>query len=149
MSRVTQIRTLIALVGGLFSALAFAKPVELDDISRKEVAERIAPLGSVCLEGEDCAANAGATASTASGPRSGEQIFNQFCTACHTSGLLGAPKKGDKAVWETKLAAAGDFSKLLGNAIKGVGSMPPKGTCGDCSDEEISNAIEFMSGLKP
>ncbi|WP_245662954.1 c-type cytochrome [Endozoicomonas arenosclerae] len=149
MSRVTQIRTLIALIGGLFSILAFAKPVELDEISRKEVAERIAPVSSVCKEGEECAANASAVASTSSGPRSGEQIFNQFCTACHTTGLLGAPKKDDKAAWETKLSAAGDFSKLLGNAISGIGSMPPKGTCMDCSDEEMSNAIEFMSGLKP
>ncbi|WP_257280910.1 c-type cytochrome [Endozoicomonas sp. ONNA1] len=149
MSRVTQVRTLMALVGGLFSILAFAKPAELDEISRKEVAERIAPVGSVCQQGEECAANVGASASTSSGPRSGEQIFNQFCTACHTSGLLGAPKKGDKATWETKLSAAGDFNKLLASAIKGVGSMPPKGTCMDCSDEEISHAIEYMSGLKP
>ncbi len=139
----------MALVGGLFSILAFAKPVELDEISRKEVAERIAPVGSVCEQGEECAANAGAVASAASGPRSGEQVYNQFCTACHTSGVLGAPKKGDTATWEAKLSAAGGFNNLLGSAIKGVGSMPPKGTCADCSDEEISHAIEFMSGLKP
>jgi cytochrome c5 len=139
----------MALIGGLFSIMAFAKPVELDEFSRKEIAERIAPASTVCQEGEECAANAGAVASTSSGPRSGEEVFNKFCTACHTSGLLGAPKKDDTATWEAKQTTAGDFSKMLGNAISGIGNMPPKGTCMDCSDEEISGAIEFMSGLKP
>jgi cytochrome c5 len=25
--------------------------------------------------------------------------------------------------------------------------MPPKGTCGDCSDDELKAAIQHMSGL--
>lgn len=149
MSRVTQISKLLVLIGGLFSALAFAKPVELDEVSRQEIAERIAPATKVCKQGEECANNVGAVASTSSEPRSGEQIFNQFCTACHTSGLLGAPKKGDTASWTAKQSEAGGFDKLLGNAISGIKSMPPKGTCMDCSDDELSNAIQFMSGLKP
>ena len=147
-SRVTQLRTLMAFIFGLFSVVAFAKPANLDDISRQEIAERIAPVTKVCKQGDECAANVGA-APVASGPRSGEAVFNQFCTACHTSGLLGAPKKGDDSSWKTQLDKAGSFNKLLSNAIGGVGNMPPKGTCMDCSDDEISNAIQFMSGLKP
>ena len=137
------------LMGGLFSVMAFAKPVELDEVSRKEIAERIAPVGKVCQQGKECAANVGAVASTSSGPRSGEQIFNQFCTACHTSGLLGAPKIGDEATWSARQKEVGGYGKLLSNAINGIKSMPPKGTCMDCTDEEISNSIQFMSGLKP
>ena len=151
MSRVTHLRALIVLVGGLFAALALAKPgIGLDQTTLKEISDRISPVGSVCQAGEDCANAPGIDAITASdGPRSGEAIFNQYCTACHTTGLLGAPKKGDLAEWQIKEKEAGGFSKMLSNAINGIKSMPPKGTCMNCSDEEISIAIEYMSGLKP
>lgn len=150
MSRVSYLRALILLVGGLLSVLAFAKPVVgLDQTSLKEISERIAPVGSACQPGEECASAAGTVASASSGPRSGEAVFGKFCTACHTTGLLGAPKKGDEATWAAKEKEAGGFSKLLSNAINGIKSMPPKGTCMDCSDEEMSAAIEYMSGLKP
>ena len=120
-----------------------------DDLSRQEIMERIAPVGQACERGQPCAERAGAVVARSAGPRSGEQIFNQFCTACHTSGLLKAPKIGDTAVWNKKLQAAGGFNNLLANAINGVGAMPAKGTCMDCADDEIQAAIEHMSGLKP
>lgn len=147
MSRVTQLRTFMALIGGLFSVMAFAA-VELDDTSRKEVFERIAPVTKVCLQGEECASNLGAAPVAASGPRSGEAVYGQFCTACHGSGILGAPKNGDSAAWNTRLTEAGSLDKVISKAIAGFNSMPPRGTCGDCSDEEFGNAVKFMSGLK-
>lgn len=143
-------RALILLVGGLFASLVFAKPAaDLDPTTRGEISERIAPVGSVCLAGEECASAAGITASTSSGPRSGDAIYGQYCVACHSSGLLGAPKKDDSAAWQAAEKKAGGFSSLLSNAINGIRSMPAKGTCMDCSDEEISASIEYMSGLKP
>lgn len=150
MSRVSYLRVLVVFFGGLFVTLASAKStIDLDQISRQEISERIAPVGTVCQEGEECANAAGVeAASTSSGPRTGEAIFNQYCTACHTTGLLGAPIKGDVAAWEAKEKEAGGFSKMLSNAINGIKGMPPKGTCMNCSDEEISIAIEYMSGLK-
>ncbi|CAM3472597.1 c-type cytochrome [Parendozoicomonas haliclonae] len=149
MANVISTRALKAAVlfGGMMSGLVLAAPADVDKATRKEIAERIAPVGEVCLEGQPCASAAPVVAS--SGPRTGDAIYNTYCTACHTAGVLGAPKKDDKAAWDTKLAAAGSYSQLLSNAIKGIGSMPPKGTCMDCSDEEISVAIEYMSGLKP
>ncbi|WBA82585.1 c-type cytochrome [Endozoicomonas sp. GU-1] len=143
-------RALILLVGGLFASLVFAKPTaDLDSITRGEISERLAPVGFVCLAGEECASAAGVVASSSSGPRSGDAVYNQFCVACHGSGLLGAPKKDDAAAWQAAEKTAGGFSSLLSNAINGIRSMPAKGTCMDCSDEEISIAIEYMSGLKP
>ncbi len=143
-------RALILLVGGLFASLVFAKPAaDLDPTTRGEISERIAPVGSVCLAGEECASAAGIAASTSSGPRSGDAIYGQYCVACHSSGLLGAPKKDDAAAWQAAEKKAGGFSSLLSNAINGIRSMPAKGTCMDCSDEEISASIEHMSGLKP
>lgn len=121
---------------------AFASPVN------DAIAERIKPIGSVCMAGDPCASESGAAAvAVASGPRSGEAVYNQFCTACHSIGVLGAPKTGDDAVWQERLAAAGSIEALTTSAINGVGAMPARGTCADCSDEEILASIKHMSGL--
>ena len=148
MAWVSHMRIVAVLLGGIFSAMAFAKPIELDDISRQEIVERIAPVSTVCKEGEECAANVGAVASAPSEPRSGEAVFNQFCTACHTTGLLGAPKKGETAEWTKRANALGGYNKLLQQAYAGIGSMPPKGTCMNCSEDEFSNAMQYMGAKK-
>ncbi|NVK37599.1 MAG: cytochrome c5 family protein [Gammaproteobacteria bacterium] len=106
------------------------------------IEERIAPVGAVCVQGTECAA-AGKAAAASSGPRSGSDVFNTYCAACHGTGAMGAPKAGDKGAWKDRLAKG--FNKTLANAINGLNLMPPKGTCGDCSDEEIGNAIKHMS----
>lgn len=146
------IRTLICALGTLlFAVTAFAKTttINLDELSRKEIAERIAPVGKVCEQGQPCASQTMNVASQVAEPRTGEQIFQQYCTACHTSGLLGAPKVNDTERWTARMKEVGGFGTLLSNAISGINAMPAKGTCMDCSDEEISVAIEYMSGLKP
>ncbi|MGK0443104.1 MAG: cytochrome c5 [Bermanella sp.] len=106
------------------------------------IEDRIAPVGAVCVEGTECAA-AGKAVAASSGPRSGSDVYNTYCTACHGTGAMGAPKTGDKGAWKDRLAKG--FNKTLANAISGINLMPPKGTCGDCSDEEIGNAIKYMS----
>ena len=149
MSRGIHMRALVLFVGGLFASLVFATPAtDLDSVTRSEISERIAPVGSVCLAGDDCANGAGGVASH-SGPRSGDAIYGKYCIACHSTGLLNAPKTNDAAAWQAAEKKAGGFSALLSNAINGINSMPAKGTCMDCSDEEISAAIQHMSGLKP
>ncbi|MDE1466065.1 c-type cytochrome [Spartinivicinus poritis] len=115
----------------------------------EQIAERIKPIGKVCIEGEECAKNAGAVASSSSGPRSGEDVVGLFCNTCHATGLLDAPKVGDTGAWQARLDDLGSFEEMVKSAVNGKGSMPPKGNCADCSDEEISLAIEHMSGLKP
>lgn len=113
------------------------------------IAERIKPVGTVCMAGDPCAEEAGVVASAGGGEaRSGEAVYGQYCTACHGAGILDAPKTGDTAVWEARLAAAGSMEALTQHAIDGVGAMPPKGTCANCSDEEILAAIQHMSGLE-
>lgn len=106
------------------------------------IEERIAPVGSVCVQGTECAA-AGKAAAASSGPRSGADVYNTYCAACHGTGAMGAPKSGDKGAWKDRLAKG--FNKTLANAINGINLMPPKGTCGDCSDKEIGNAIKHMT----
>ena len=54
------------------------------------------------------------------------------------TGAAGAPKTGDAAAWAPRIAKGMDT--LYGNAINGVGAMPAKGLCADCSDDEINEA---------
>lgn len=130
-----QLNVLILAVAALFMAQANA---DLDAQAAK-IQERIKPVGEVCV-GADC----GGVTVAAGEPRTGEEVFNSACTACHTAGILGAPKKGDKAAWDDRLAKGMDAT--LANALNGLNAMPPKGNCATCSDDEILNAIKFMSG---
>lgn len=113
------------------------------------IAARLKPVGEVCIQGEECAAAvAGAAAAAAGGgARSAQDVVAKFCNACHSIGLLDAPKVGDSAAWKVRADKEGGLDGLLATAIKGLNAMPPKGTCADCSDDELREAIQHMSGL--
>ena len=124
----------------------------------EDIAQRIKPVGEVCLQGQECdnaaalAAAAAASAGTDAAPvasagRSGEEVYNKYCTVCHSIGLLEAPKTGDAAAWQARADAVGGLDGLLKTAISGIRAMPPKGTCSDCTDGELTSAIKSMSGL--
>lgn len=105
--------------------------------STSSLEERIAPIGQVRVAGATPKAPAGAQQA-----RSGDAVYNQFCAACHTSGVLNAPKLNDAADWEPRLAQGMDT--VLRHAVEGYNAMPAKGTCGNCSDDEIQAAIDYM-----
>ena len=108
----------------------------------QELIDRIKPVGEVCIQGKsDCAAP---VAAVASGPRSGEQVYGAACVACHDSGLAGAPKIAVAADWAPRIAQGEET--LVSHALSGIRGMPPKGTCMNCSDEEIKLAVEYMVG---
>lgn len=116
--------------------LVFSVNATMNDQS---IAQRLKPVGNVCVEGDDCGS---ASATAASGPKDASDIYNSSCVACHGSGVLGAPKLGDAAVWTAKLEKGLDV--LTANAISGINAMPPRGTCASCSDEEIKQTIQYM-----
>ena len=128
---------LIILAGKLTSGVSDYKPEEI-------VLENIKPVGQVYIAGESEpeAAPAAESAMASAGPKSGEEIYNGSCMACHASGAAGAPKLGDAAVWAPRIATGIDA--MLAVAIKGKGAMPPKGLCMACSDEELQGAIEYV-----
>ena len=74
--------------------------------------------------------------------KTGEQVFQAQCTACHTSGAVGAPKLGDEAAWAPRIKAG--YDALLTSALKGKGNMPAQGG-GDANDFEIGRAVVFMA----
>ena len=74
--------------------------------------------------------------------RTGKEVYEAICQACHASGISGAPKFGDKK-WITLEKKEG-VKELTKDAIKGVKAMPPKGGCTDCTEAEIEAAIRYM-----
>nr|WP_233496517.1 MULTISPECIES: c-type cytochrome [Corallincola] len=104
------------------------------------VESRIKPVGDHYIEGDAPAGEA--LAAEPAGPRSGGDVYQASCFACHGTGAMNAPKKDDAAAWSPRLAKGMD--KLMDHAINGFNAMPPRGTCGNCSDEEIQAAIDFM-----
>lgn len=114
---------------------------DLTDAQAEKIRDRIKPVAEVCVQGDDCG---GPVVAVATGPRSGEDVYNATCATCHAAGVAGAPVKGDVAAWEARLAKG--FDETLATAIKGINAMPAKGLCTDCSDDELSAAIRFMSG---
>ena len=73
-----------------------------------------------------------------------EQKYMASCFACHSTGAAGAPKVGaGMAVeWEPRLEKGLDT--IVQNAINGVNTMPAKGLCFDCSDDDIKAIVEYM-----
>lgn len=113
--------------------------VQAQDMSEEAIAERIKPMGDVHIAGaasESAAAGGG-------GAKSGEEVYNQACVACHGAGVLGAPKFQVAADWQPRLDERG-LDGIWQNALDGINAMPPMGTCGACSDDEIKAAIEYM-----
>jgi cytochrome c5 len=72
----------------------------------------------------------------------GKKVFDSTCTACHSTGVAGAPKVGDKTQWGPRIAQGMDT--LLQSALKGKGAMPPKGGNASLSDAQVRAAIEYM-----
>jgi cytochrome c5 len=147
--------TFIAVMAGLAVlavVLVFTAISLTSDVSEYKpeeiVIENIKPVGEVYVAGEsepEEAASGAATASpAAAAPKSGEQVYNSSCLACHGSGAAGAPKLGDKAAWAPRIAAGMD--SLLANATNGLNAMPPKGLCMSCSSDELQAAVEYMVG---
>lgn len=107
-----------------------------------EILSRIQPVGSVCLQGEDCGAAAAPTITASAGPRSGSVVYDSVCMACHTTGAAGAPVIGDASAWAPRIEQG--LETLISHSINGYNAMPAKGGCASCPDQEIQAAVEHM-----
>jgi len=100
--------------------------------------ERIKPIGEVSIESSIIVASTDTSNQT---ERSGEQVYGK-CQSCHDSGIMDAPKFGSLDDWAPRIERG--MEDLLKIAIAGKGGMPPKGTCMDCSDNELRSAIQYI-----
>jgi cytochrome c5 len=108
-----------------------------------EIRARIAPVGTVCVQGEEaCGASSAPVQAASSGPRPAAEVYSSACAACHDTGAAGAPKKGDTGAWSARIDKG--METLVTHAINGYNAMPAKGGCSSCSDEEIQVAVELM-----
>ena len=84
---------------------------------------------------------------TSKGPKTGEEVFNSLCTACHAAGVAGAPKVGDAGAWGPRIAQG--EATLFKHALEGFtgksGTMPSKGGNPALSDLEVERAVVFMA----
>ena len=131
-------KRILAVVMLGFGLTAGAVMANVDD----EILSRIQPVGEVCLQGEDCGAAAAPTATASAGPRSGSDVYDSVCMACHATGAAGAPIIGDASAWAPRIDQG--LETLFSHSINGYNAMPAKGGCASCPDEEIQAAVEHM-----
>jgi cytochrome c5 len=112
--------------------LAVVLGKEAKHVDEKETDARILPVAKVEI----------AEAGAAAGNRTGEQLVQSACFACHGSGAAGAPKIGDKSAWGPRIGKG--LQGLLKSAIAGKNAMPPRGGS-DATDAELARAIAFMA----
>jgi cytochrome c5 len=72
-----------------------------------------------------------------------QQTYLQTCAQCHTRPTTGAPQAGDVQTWDNILAKGMD--KTLERTLNGYGGMPPGGQCFECSPDDLSLLILYMS----
>lgn len=144
----------------IFAALAIYnhEPKETNPNQTQKVAERIAPAAAVYAGNTGraamAAAAAAATKAAASqvaygGTTDGKAIYDHLCTSCHTAGIAGAPKLGNKAMWDPRIAQGIDT--LIKHATDGYHGpdgffMPPKGGNPALSDAQIKAAVTWIVG---
>lgn len=115
-----------------------------EEAARNAIAERLAPVGQLCLQGQDCgtASAPPAAASSGGGDIDGGDIYSNVCAACHESGAAGAPIRGDEEAWAARVEQG--FATLLDHSINGIGAMPARGGNPNLSDEEMEAATKYM-----
>ena len=103
-----------------------------DGMTEDAVGRRIQPVGRIEIKD---AANPGVL-------KTGEQVVQAQCGACHLSGAAGAPKIGDEAAWGPRIKTG--YDALLLSALKGKNAMGAQGG-GDYNDTEIGRAVVYMT----
>lgn len=76
------------------------------------------------------------------GGRSGKEVVESSCVACHGEGRYGAPKIGDTEAW-SKRASQG-LTSLTKSALNGIRQMPAHGGAPELTDLEIGRAVTYM-----
>ena len=145
------IAILLFVFARLVGASTQVPHVQAEKLAVRAVDTRVRPFAQVAVAGADNSALATSEepakpAVAAALPKTGEEVFNAACTACHGLGIGGAPKFGDKAAWAPRIAKGMDT--LHKHALEGFqgqsGLMPPKGGRVDLPDDVIRAGVDYM-----
>jgi cytochrome c5 len=74
--------------------------------------------------------------------KTGEQVYQAQCSACHATGAAGSPKFRDSAAWGPRIKTG--FDSLWNSALKGKGAMGAQAG-GDFEPFEIARAVVYMA----
>jgi cytochrome c5 len=117
----------------------------VEDLDRQLIQQRIQPIGKVHIQDQKDSSpqSEESVPEVAKEERPGQHIYEQYCGVCHRDGVAGAPKFHEVNDWKPRMDGK-TIDELVAIAIKGLNAMPPKGTCGECSDADLKAAIQFM-----
>ena len=73
-----------------------------------------------------------------------EQKYMASCFACHSTGAAGAPKVGDGMAVEWGPRLEKGLDAMVANTVNGLNTMPAKGLCFDCTDDDLRAIVEYM-----
>lgn len=77
-----------------------------------------------------------------------QRVFERTCAACHLSGLAGAPRRGNREEWRTRIEKG--MQALYHSALVGMPpGMPAKGLCFDCTEEDLQKMVDFLVEVSP
>ncbi len=107
-------------------------------------AERLMPVGQVKTKADESVTETKSAGQVEAPAKSAESLVNAVCSSCHGTGLLEAPKIKNDGDWAERNKKG--LEGLAASAIAGIGNMPPRGGS-SLSDEEITLAVKYMSGL--
>lgn len=147
MTQATPREVIISLLAGLFAPLLAIflivqlvigiqsnhKPDASSEAANKATVDRIKPFATL-------------SARDANAPRvekSGQEVFDAVCATCHTPGVLGAPKYGNKGDWGPRIAQG--YDTLFKHAVEGLRQMPPRGGDDELSDVEVARVVVYMA----
>lgn len=124
----------------IFTILCIISSIVVADLtgslSKEAIDARLNPVGEVNVSG---VANEKAADTGQGGP---EKIYQRYCSACHATGFAGAPMRGNKKDWASRLPKG--LEQLTEDAWNGYHVMPPKGNCAKCTKEEIKATVKLF-----
>ena len=129
-SFVIPIAAIVLLV--IYVTSSYRPAAGTQSLEAEAVARRIQPVGRVEIKDSSDVASL----------KTGEQVYQAQCTACHTAGVAGAPKLGDADAWAPRIKTG--YEALLASVLKGKGAMGAQGG-GDFNDLELGRAVVYIA----
>jgi cytochrome c5 len=83
-------------------------------------------------------------------PKAGEKIYKEYCASCHAPEPIidvRAPAMNNPKDWQSRRQIGLD--NLLTITVKGIGAMPARGGCFECSDDQLKATIAYMLNMLP
>lgn len=136
-SRQILVITVVAAVLLILLVVPFSLKTEVPSVSVESVESRIQPVAQLAVQAVSVV--------TDGKPKDGATVYNTVCAACHSTGVAGAPKSGDKAAWGPRIAQGKEV--LYKSALNGKNGMPAKGGAMTLSDAEVKAGVDHLIGL--